>query len=66
MAKNGDNPNVNICLIEKVENLAGQIMEILLKIKPETNEQRKQLEKCMDRLNDWQITKLFNLRRAFE
>ena len=66
MAENGDNPNVNICLIEQIENLAGQAMGLLLQIEPKTSAQIKQLEKCTGRLDEWQTTRLFGLRRAFE
>lgn len=66
MAENGDNPNVNICLVEQIENLVGQTMGLLLEIEPKTPAQHKQLKKSTDRLDEWQITRLFGLRRAFE
>jgi len=66
MAENGDNPNVNICLVEQVENLAGQAMGIILQIKPENRFQKKKMEKCIDGLAEWQTTRLFGLRRAIE
>ncbi|HUS74294.1 MAG TPA: hypothetical protein VMY06_14635 [Sedimentisphaerales bacterium] len=66
MAENGNNPNVNICLVEQVENLAGQAMGLILQIEPKTNAQKKQLKKSADSLDEWQTTRLFGLRRAFE
>jgi len=66
MAENGDNPNVNICLIEQVENLAAQAMSLLLQVTPATRVQKKQLKKSTDSLDEWQTTRLFGLRKAFE
>jgi len=66
MAENGNNPNVNICLIEQIENLAGQAMSLLLQVTPITHCQKKQLKKSTDSLDEWQTTRLFGLRKAFE
>jgi hypothetical protein len=66
MADNGNNPNVNICLVEQIENLACQAMGLLLQIEPITKDQKKQLKKSADSLDEWQTARLFGLRRAFE
>lgn len=66
MTVNGDNPDMNICLVEKVENLAGQAMDALLQITPATHNQRRQLDKATYSLDEWQEGRLFLLRKAFE
>ena len=66
MADNGNNPNVNIFLIEEVENLTSRAMGVLLQVNPENHDQQKQLKKCTNALDEWQTTRLFELRKAFE
>lgn len=63
---NGDNPDTNICLVEKVENLMGETMDLLLQLKPKSKKQQKISKKLIDNLNFWQTTKLFDLRKAYE
>ena len=66
MTVNGNNPDINICLIEKIENITGQAMGLLFDIKPKSRCQKKQLKKALDSLDEWQTTRLFGLRKAFE
>jgi hypothetical protein len=66
MTVNGDNPDTNIFLVAKVENLAGLVMDSLLQITPATRCQKKQLKKAADALDEWQTGRLFLLRKAFE
>jgi hypothetical protein len=67
MAENTDiNPNVNICLIEKVEDLLQQAGDNLLKIEPKNIPQRIQLQELLVEIQINIIGELKELRSLCE
>ena len=63
---NEEEPNVNICKIEKIENTANMLMFWLLKLEPTTPEQLEWQKMAQADVKELQSEVLHGLRKAFE
>ena len=65
MADN-EQPNRNICIVEKIENAAMMMAFWINKLNPETTEQIDWKDMCQKDVKEMQDGNLFGLRKAYE